>query len=185
MTGAGGDGSKDWIRCSLRRLLYLGRSKFRRTHRCGVQRMPQCEPDIPDPLSENEPEFLAPGGLRTPTVRILFFVFISQHGFKRSAMQVQSNHIGRSERAWWQGRVEQLVDALTTGGADLHRSFRRRPCSDDDPCTWSRWRKSEIREVEECSTGSRGADEWSAGLAAAPGELAPLADPGDRSPCRA
>ncbi len=34
-------------------------------------------------------------------------------------MQVQSDHIRRRERAWRQGGVEQLVDVLTTRGADF------------------------------------------------------------------
>src|SRR6266446_4760610 len=106
-------GSKDWIRHRLHRLHRLThryRSKFRRAHRRGMQRMSQFEPDIPDPLSENEPELLAPGRVRTPAVGVLFFVFISEHGLKRSAMQVESYHISRSKRLLRQSRVEQFVD---------------------------------------------------------------------------
>jgi hypothetical protein len=117
--------------------------------------MAQFETQVPNPLRENEPELLAPGGVRTPTIRILFFVLISEHGFKRPAMQVQGNHISRSERAWRQGGVEQLVDHPATRGAHGSLGQGRLVCGNDDPCAWTGWRKPEVREVKECPTGSR------------------------------
>jgi len=80
--------------------------------------------------NELKPEFLAPCGMRTPTVWSLLLVFIREYRLKRSAVQVQSHHIRRVERAWWQGRVKQLVDVLA-------------------PRARSGWGKSEIREVKE------------------------------------
>lgn len=99
--------------------------------------------------NELKPEFLAPGGMRTPTVWSLLLVFIREYRLKRSAVQVQSHHIRRVERAWWQGRVKQLVDVLAPRGADLHRRICRRTGSDDDPRARFGWGKSEIREVKE------------------------------------
>jgi hypothetical protein len=113
-------GAKDRIRRSLRRLIHLGGSKFRRAHGRGVQRMPQFKTEIPDPLRHKEPELLAPGSARTPAVGILFLVFIRKDALERSAVQIQIYYISRSERSWWQGCVELLVDHLTTGGT--HRS---------------------------------------------------------------
>ena len=161
--------------------LGLNGCEFGRAHRRGMECMAEGEAQVPDPLRENEPKLLAPSGMRTPAVRLLFLVFIRQHRLKSATMHVQGDHISRSERSWWQGGVEQLIDALTTYGADLHRRFGRRTCGDDDSCAWSRWRKSESREVKEGPRGSR----FGMGGLLIRGGLAPLADRGDHSPCPA
>jgi hypothetical protein len=63
--------------------------------------MPQFEAEVPDPLRQNEPELLAPGRVRTPVVVVLFVIFIRKYALEGSPVQVESHHIGRSERAWW------------------------------------------------------------------------------------
>jgi len=51
-----------------------------------MERMPQLEAEIPDPLRKNEPKLLAPGGVRTPAVRLLYSkplwvrVMLNPHG---------------------------------------------------------------------------------------------------------
>ena len=154
----------------------LGRSKFRGAHGCGMERVPQFEAEIPDPLRQNEPKFLAPGGVRTPTVRLLFLILIREDGLKSPTMQVQCHHIGRSKRLPRQGGVEELVDDLTTRRADLGTAFGRRMRGDDDPCARSCRSQLQIRAVKEGARGSWGIDASSAGKNAGPGGLAPLAD---------
>jgi len=80
--------------------------------------MAQFETDVPKPLGEDEPEFLAPGSMRTPAVYVLFFVFICQYGLKGPAMQVQSNDISRGKRLNRQRREEQLIDHLAVCGTN-------------------------------------------------------------------
>ena len=99
-----------------------------------MERMTQIQAEVPGPLSENEPELLAPGGVTTPAVWLLLFIFIREYGLKSSTVQIQGHHIRRRECAWWQGGVEQLLDALTSCGADLHRHTCGRTCGNDDPC---------------------------------------------------
>ena len=136
------------------RLTLLGRSKFRCAHGRGMQRMPEFQAQVPDPLREDLPKLLAPGGMRTPPICVLLLVFIRENALERSSMQVQSHHIGRSERALWQGRVEQLVDHSATRGANLRLGFSRRMRGDDDPCARPCWGQKQIRAVKECSAGS-------------------------------
>ena len=80
--------------------------EFSGAHRRGMECMAQGEAQVPDPLGENEPELLAPGGVTTPAVQRLFLVFIGEQRLKSATMQVQSHHISRRERTWWQGGVK-------------------------------------------------------------------------------
>ena len=80
--------------------------------------MSQFETEVPDPLRQNEPELLAPRGVRTPAGSRLFLVFIGENCLERSLMQVESHDISRSEPFLWQGRVEQFVNHLALRGAD-------------------------------------------------------------------
>ncbi len=138
--------------------------------------MPQCEAEIPDPWRQNEPKFLAPGGVRTPTVRLLFLILIREDGRTRPTMQVQCHHISWSKRLPRQGGVEELVDDLTTRRADFRAGFSRRMRGDDDPCARPCRSQLQIRAVKEAARGSWGIDASSAGKNAGPGGLAPLAD---------
>src|SRR5437016_2104153 len=116
--------------------------------------MPQFEAQIPDPLRKNEPEFLAPGRMRAPAVRVLFLILISEHGLKSPAMQVEGHDISRSKCLLWQGGVEQFVDRLATRGADFRRGFSRWMCGDDHSCARSRRGQEEIRTIKEGAAGS-------------------------------
>ncbi len=131
-----------WPGCTIwfrHRLRASGCRKFGGTHGCGMQCMTQFETEVPGPLCQNEPELLAPGGMRAPAVWLLFLVFVSQHCLKSATMHVQGHDISRCERAWWQGGVEQFVDVLTTRGADLHRRIWSFPCGNDDSRARSGW----------------------------------------------
>ena len=140
-----------WLNCCawFCHWLMLSCCEFGGAHGRWVQCMAQAEAEVLGPLREDQPEFLSPGGMRAPAVWLLLLVFIREHGLKRATMEIQSNHISRGERAWWQGRVEQLVDVLTTRGADLHWPICRRTCGDDGPRVRSSWRKQKIGEVKE------------------------------------
>ena len=39
--------------------------------------LPEFEAQVPDPLREDLPKFLATGGVRAPTIRVLLYIFIS------------------------------------------------------------------------------------------------------------
>ena len=146
-----------------------------------MQRMPQFEAEVPDPLRQNEPKLLAPGGVRTPAVRILFLILIRERNLKSPAMQVQGYHIRRSKPTHRQGREEQLVDDLATRGADRGRGGGRWMRSDDYPYARSCRGQKQIRAIKEGATGSgfgmRGLLERRAGS----GEPAPGAGRGDRN----
>ena len=117
--------------------------------------MPQCEAQIPDPLRKDLPKLLAPGGVRTPAVRLLFLILISEDGLKSPTLQVQGHHISGSKRCRRQGCVEKLVDDLITRRADRSFGFGRRMRGDNDPCARSCRGKTQIRTVKEAATGSR------------------------------
>src|SRR5205823_4646545 len=118
-----------------------------------MERVPQFEAELPDPLCQNEPKFLAPGGVRTPTVRLLFLILIREDGRTRPTMQVPCHHIGRSKRLPSQGGVEELVDDRTTRRADLGAAFGRRMRGDEAPCGRSGRSRLQLREV---NGGDRG-----------------------------
>ena len=120
-----------------------------------MQPMSHFEAEIPDPLRQNEPKLLTPGGVRTPAVGLLFLVFISKYALKGTSMQVESHHIGRSERFLRQGCVEQFVDHLAPRSANRSSGGGRRMRSDDHSCAWSGRRKTQSRKVKECPAGSR------------------------------
>jgi hypothetical protein len=52
--------------------------------------------------------------MTTPTVRLLFLVFVGKRIFKRAAMQVQGHDITGGKGVLRQGRVEQFVDDSIT-----------------------------------------------------------------------
>src|SRR5262249_278045 len=64
-----------------------------------VQGMDQFESEGRAPLREDQPELLERGGVRAPAVRLLFLVFVREHGFKRPARHIQGNHKSLRERA--------------------------------------------------------------------------------------
>jgi hypothetical protein len=84
----------------------------------------------------------------------LLLIFIGENALERSPVQVEIHYIGRGEPAWWQGRVEQLVDDPATRGANFGAGLGRRMRGDDDPSAWSCRGQKQIRAVKERSAGS-------------------------------
>ena len=83
----------------------LGGARLRR-----AEPMTQLQPEVPDPLIDDLPDFLSGGGMRAPAIRVLFLVFIRKRGFKGAPMQIQLDHIGGGEAALGQVGVEEFVD---------------------------------------------------------------------------
>ena len=73
-------------------------SKLGGTHRIRLQLMAQLQSEVPDPLRHDLPDFLTACRMATPTVWILFLIFISQRCFKGTTMQIQLNNVGGGER---------------------------------------------------------------------------------------
>jgi hypothetical protein len=49
-----------------------------------MEYMPQFETQVPDPLREDLPKLLTPGGMRAPAIRILLLIFITEYALERS-----------------------------------------------------------------------------------------------------
>lgn len=88
---------------------------------CSRELLPQFQPEVPNPLSEDLGKFLAPGSMRVPSIRILLIVFIGQHGLKRATVQIQIQHIRGSKR--WGGKRtdKELVNGAVSLDADCGR----------------------------------------------------------------
>src|SRR5256885_3192043 len=91
-------------------LINLRRGEFRQTHAGSRHLLPELQAKIPDPLREDLPELLPTGRMRHPAIRILFLIFISEHGFEGASMQVEIKHISGSEGVWRHGGKELLID---------------------------------------------------------------------------
>jgi hypothetical protein len=57
-------------------LLWEGRRKLGGAHRFRMKLVPQLQAEVPGPLSHDLPGFLPPGRVATPTVRLLFLIFV-------------------------------------------------------------------------------------------------------------
>lgn len=55
--------------------------------------LPKREPEVPDPLTCNLPEFLSTLRLRAPTIRVLFDIFICKHRGTRPSSMIEIEHI--------------------------------------------------------------------------------------------
>jgi hypothetical protein len=87
--------------------------------------------------------------MTTPTIRILFEVFIGQGIFKGTAMQVQGYHISSGERVLRQGRQEQLVDDPVASHSHPTLARRGRMRGDHDPARLPRRTQSQVWTVVE------------------------------------
>jgi hypothetical protein len=96
----------------------LSEGEFGGVHGRGMEHVSQFETEVLRPLRQDLPELLAPRGMRTPAIYVLLLVFISKRTLERSPMEIEIDHIGRSERAWWQGRVAHLVESSADGGEE-------------------------------------------------------------------
>jgi hypothetical protein len=63
-----------------------GRSKLGRAHGIRMQLVSQLQAQAPHPLRHQLPAHLAPGRMRTPTIRILFPILIYQSRLKGATM---------------------------------------------------------------------------------------------------
>src|SRR5690242_11507781 len=72
--------------------------------------MPQFEPQVPDPLSDQLPALLAPGRVAAPSVGIDLLVFIREDRFKSATVQIQFDHIAGGEGVLREVCEEQFVD---------------------------------------------------------------------------
>jgi hypothetical protein len=95
-----------------------GRSKLGRAHRRRLKLMTQFQAQIPDPLRDDLPAFLARCGMAGPSVRVLLQVFIGQSIFKGAAMQIQRDDVARHERVLRQIGQEQFIDDACAGHTD-------------------------------------------------------------------
>jgi hypothetical protein len=80
--------------------------------------MPQFQPQVPHPLTDDLPPLLSSGRVTTPAIGILFQVFIAQRIFKGSTMEIQRHHIGSAESVLRQLGEEQFVDDAVPLDAD-------------------------------------------------------------------
>ena len=98
----------------LHRLINLRIGEFRQTHAGSRHLLPELQAKIPDPLSDDLPELLPIGRMRNPAIRVLFLIFIGEHGFKGPSMQVEIEHISGSEGGWRDGGEELFIDCPVT-----------------------------------------------------------------------
>src|SRR5713226_5346741 len=99
-------------------MLWESRSKLGDAQGGWFQLMPQFQPEVPDPLRDQLPAFLTPGGMAAPAVGILLVVFIRQCRLKGAAMQIQFDDIDRGECPLWQLGEEKFVDDPRTRDAN-------------------------------------------------------------------
>src|SRR6266536_1019320 len=113
---------------SLSLLSQVSRSKLGGAHRIGVQVMAQFQTEVPEPLADELPALLSPGGMTTPPNRVLLAILIGECIFKRATMQIECYYISSGEGILWEHRQEQLVDDPITLDAHsrLFRSCRMR-----------------------------------------------------------
>ena len=92
----------------------MGLSKCGCAHRCRMEAMAQFQTDVPHPLGENLPALLSRGSMRDPAIKVLLFVFIAEHGLEGSAMEIQTDNIGRGESTLRQSCEEEFIDHPST-----------------------------------------------------------------------
>jgi len=103
----------------------MSRSNGGGAHRIGKQVMAHFQTEVPDPLTDDLPALLSPGGMAAPPIRILLAVFIGERRFKAAPMQIQGHHIRRRKGSLRQLGQEQFVDDPIT--FDAHPGLFR-PC---------------------------------------------------------
>src|SRR5437016_3972944 len=104
------------MRCNGKRL--GSRSKFRQAYSRGREVLPQMQTKVPEPLIHDLPELLTTRRVRTPTIRLLFAIFIGENGLKRAPMQIQAKHIRTGESRLWCRSEKQLVHRPISQDAD-------------------------------------------------------------------
>src|SRR6266516_3941786 len=64
---------------------------------------------VPEPLIQDLPELLTTRCVRTPTIRILFRIFIRENGLKGAPSQIQIKPIHTGERRRWRCGEERVM----------------------------------------------------------------------------
>lgn len=125
------------------------RSKFGGAQFGWRKRLPQFQPDIPCPLSQDLGKLLAPRSVRVPAIHLLLLIFIGEHCFKRAAMQVQGKDI-RSRKPWGgKGADKQLIDHPIAFGANSRIGGCSRMGRDDQAHFGSGWCQGHGRTIVE------------------------------------
>src|SRR5579875_3436170 len=80
--------------------------------------MPQLQAQVPDPLSSHLPGFLSSRRVRAPAIGVKLLVFIGEHGFKGTTMQIQLYHIRGGEAVLRELGEKKFVDQTFAGLTD-------------------------------------------------------------------
>jgi hypothetical protein len=117
--------------------------------------LPKREATIPEPLVQDLAEFLSAWSVRTPTIWILFTIFIRENRLEGSPMQIQSQHIRSGEGRRRRRREKQFIHHLCTHDSN-GRLFGGGGwvCGDNHANTRSCWSQCNIQAIEEGTTGS-------------------------------
>jgi hypothetical protein len=59
--------------------------------------MPHLQAEVPDPLTDDLPRLLPPGGVAAPAIGVEFLILIGKRRFKGPAMQIEFNDIAGGE----------------------------------------------------------------------------------------
>src|SRR5260370_19199318 len=93
--------------------------------------------------------------MRNPAVRVLFLIFIGEHRFKGSAMQVEIKHSSGRESVWRNGSEELFLDRSVPQCAGGRHRARNLTSGYQQPHHRSRARKPSMTTVVRLSTGPR------------------------------
>jgi hypothetical protein len=100
-------------------LLREGRRKLGGAQRLRSKFVPQFESEVPGPLGHDLPDFLPPGRVTTPAIRLLLDVFVFQGRFKGTAMQVKRHDIRGGEGTLGEIGQEEFIDHAVADNSDL------------------------------------------------------------------
>jgi hypothetical protein len=142
-------------RADLSRNISLSRSQFRQTHGRNREQLSELQTKIPDPLAEDLPEFLPTSAARTPTIWVLFAIFIREHRLEGSPMQIQVKHVRTGEGLCRHGGDKQFIDGLSPQHANGRFAGGGGWMSGNDQAHMRSCRhQGNIRTIEEGAAGS-------------------------------
>ncbi len=111
--------------------------------------MAQFQAKVPHPLANDLPYLLTARGMTTPTIWVLFQVFIGQGVFKSATMQIQRHHIDSRKGPLRQISQEEFIDDAGAGHTDPTLRLFGRMGRDHDPAGFLRRAESQVRAVVE------------------------------------
>src|SRR5260370_34989449 len=91
--------------------------------------------------------------MRNPAVRVLFLIFIGEHRFKGSAMQVEIKHSSGRESVWRNGSEELFLDRSVPQCADGRHRPRNLTCGYEQAHHRSFGRELNMRAGVQGTTG--------------------------------